>query len=198
VFDRERVFIERVLMPLVERFPRLKVVMEHITTTEAVQFVTAASDRVAATITAHHLLLNRNAIFQGGIRPHHYCLPVLKRESHRQALIGAAVSGNPRFFLGTDSAPHARHTKETSCGCAGLYTAHAGIELYAEVFDAARALDKLERFASFFGADFYGLPRNRERVTLRRVAWQVPADVAFGADRLVPMRAGAQVQWTLA
>jgi dihydroorotase len=172
--------------------------MEHITTTEAVQFVTAASDRVAATITAHHLLLNRNAIFQGGIRPHHYCLPVLKRESHRQALIGAAVSGNPRFFLGTDSAPHARHTKETSCGCAGLYTAHAGIELYAEVFDAARALDKLERFASFFGADFYGLPRNRERVTLRRVAWQVPADVAFGADRLVPMRAGAQVQWTLA
>jgi dihydroorotase len=198
VFDREGVFIERVLIPLVERFPRLKVVMEHITTTEAVQFVTAASDRVAATITAHHLLLNRNAIFQGGIRPHHYCLPVLKRESHRQALIGAAVSGNPKFFLGTDSAPHARHTKETSCGCAGLYTAHAGIELYAEVFDAARALDKLERFASFFGADFYGLPRNRERVTLRRVAWQVPADVAFGADRLVPMRAGAQVQWTLA
>jgi len=198
VFDRERVFIERVLMPLVERFPRLKVVMEHITTTEAVQFVTAASDRVAATITAHHLLLNRNAIFQGGIRPHHYCLPVLKRESHRQALIGAAVSGNPKFFLGTDSAPHARHTKETSCGCAGLYTAHAGIELYAEAFDAAQALDKLERFASFFGADFYGLPRNRERVTLRRVAWQVPADVAFGADRLVPMRAGAQVQWTLA
>jgi len=198
VFDRERVFIERVLMPLVERFPRLKVVMEHITTAEAVQFVTAASDRVAATITAHHLLLNRNAIFQGGIRPHHYCLPVLKRESHRQALIGAAVSGNPKFFLGTDSAPHARHTKETSCGCAGLYTAHAGIELYAEAFDAAQALDKLERFASFFGADFYGLPRNRERVTLRRVAWQVPADVAFGADRLVPMRAGAQVQWTLA
>jgi len=198
VFDRERVFIERVLMPLVERFPRLKVVMEHITTTEAVQFVTAASDRVAATITAHHLLLNRNAIFQGGIRPHHYCLPVLKRESHRQALIGAAVSGNPKFFLGTDSAPHALHTKETSCGCAGLYTAHAGIELYAEAFDAAQALDKLERFASFFGADFYGLPRNRERVTLRRVAWQVPADVAFGADRLVPMRAGAQVQWTLA
>jgi dihydroorotase len=198
VFDRERVFIERVLMPLVERFPRLKVVMEHITTTEAVQFVTAATDRVAATITAHHLLLNRNAIFQGGIRPHHYCLPVLKRESHRQALIGAAVSGNPKFFLGTDSAPHARHTKETSCGCAGLYTAHAGIELYAEAFDAAQALDKLERFASFFGADFYGLPRNRERVTLRRVAWQVPADVAFGADRLVPMRAGAQVQWTLA
>jgi dihydroorotase len=198
VFDRERVFIERVLLPLVERFPRLKIVMEHITTAEAVAFVTAASDRVAATITAHHLLLNRNAIFQGGIRPHHYCVPVLKRESHRRALVGAAASGNPKFFLGTDSAPHARHTKETSCGCAGLYTAHAGIELYAEAFEAVQALDKLEGFASFFGADFYGLPRNRERVKLRKMAWRVPEDAAFGADRLVPMRAGAQVQWSLA
>jgi dihydroorotase len=198
VFDRERVFIERVLVPLVERFPRLKVVMEHITTAEAVEFVAAASDRVAATITAHHLLLNRNAIFQDGIRPHHYCLPVLKRESHRQALVGAAVSGSPKFFLGTDSAPHARHTKETSCGCAGLYTAHAGIELYAEAFVTAQALAKLEGFASFFGADFYGLPRNRQRVKLQRVVWQVPDEVAFGADRLVPMRAGAQVKWTLA
>jgi dihydroorotase len=198
VFDREKVFVQRVLIPLVQRFPRLKVVMEHITTAEAVEFVAGASDRVAATITAHHLLLNRNAIFQGGIRPHHYCLPVLKRESHRQALIKAAVSGNPKFFLGSDSAPHARHTKETSCGCAGLYTASAGIELYAEAFDVAQALDKLEGFASFFGADFYGLRRNRERVTLRRVPWQVPEEVAFGADRLVPMRAGAQVQWTLA
>ena len=198
VFDRERVFVERVLAPLAQRFPRLKLVMEHITTLEAVEFVTAASGRIAATITAHHLLLNRNAIFQGGIRPHHYCLPVLKRESHRRALVRAATSGNPKFFLGTDSAPHARHTKETSCGCAGLYTAHAGIELYAEAFDAAGALDKLEGFASLFGADFYGLPRNQERLTLRRVGWEVPRDVAFGADRLVPMRAGEEVPWKLA
>ena len=197
VFDRERVFIERVLAPLAQRFPRLKLVMEHITTSEAVAFVSAGSERIAATITAHHLLLNRNAIFQGGIRPHNYCLPVLKRESHRRALIQAATSGNPKFFLGTDSAPHARHTKETSCGCAGLYTAHAGIELYAEAFEAAGALDQLEGFASLFGADFYGLLRNRERLTLGRVVWEVPQEVAFGADRLVPMRAGEVVRWKL-
>ncbi len=152
---------------------------------------------MAATITAHHLLLNRNAIFQGGIRPHHYCLPVLKRESHRRALVRAATSGNPKFFLGTDSAPHARHTKETSCGCAGLYTAHAGIELYAEAFEAAGALDRLEGFASLYGADFYGLPRNQECITLRRTPWQVPQELVFGADRLVPMRAGESVGWNL-
>ncbi len=198
VFDRERVFMERVLGPLAQRFTRLKLVMEHITTSEAVAFVSAGSPRIAATITAHHLLLNRNAIFQGGIRPHHYCLPVLKRESHRRALVQAATSGNPKFFLGSDSAPHARHTKEASCGCAGVYTAAAGIELYVEAFEAAGALDKLEGFASLFGADFYGLPRNRERLTLRRVGWQVPQEVAFGADRLVPMRAGEVVPWKLA
>jgi dihydroorotase len=197
VFDRETVFIERVLRPLVERFPQLKLVLEHITTSEAAEFVKAAPARVAATITAHHLLLNRNAIFQGGIRPHHYCLPVLKRERHRIALVRAATSGNPKFFLGTDSAPHPRHTKEADCGCAGLYTAHAGIELYAEVFDAAGALNKLEGFASFHGADFYTLPRNRDRVVLARTSWGVPQEVAFGADRLVPMRAGGKVHWSL-
>jgi len=197
VFDRERVFIERVLAPLLERFPGLRVVMEHITTAEAVAFVTAAARTVGATITAHHLLLNRNAIFQGGIRPHHYCLPVLKRESHRRALLEAAVSGNPKFFLGTDSAPHARHTKETGCGCAGLYTAHAGIELYAEAFDSVGALKRLEGFASFHGPDFYGLPRNHSKVTLRRAPWQVPEEIAFGDDRLVPMRAGGRIEWTL-
>ncbi len=198
VFDRERVCIERVLAPLVRRFPRLKLVMEHITTSEAVAFVSAASDRIAATITAHHLLLNRNAIFQGGIRPHNYCLPVLKRESHRRALVQAATSGNPKFFLGTDSAPHARHTKETSCGCAGLYTAHAGIELYAQAFEAAGALSRLEAFASWFGADFYELPRNHDRLTLRKAAWEVPQEVAFGTDRLVPMGAGEVLEWKLA
>jgi dihydroorotase len=198
VFDREKVFIEQVLAPLTQRYPRLKVVMEHITTSEAVAFVTAASERVAATITAHHLLLNRNAIFQGGIRPHNYCLPVLKRESHRRSLLNAATSGNPKFFLGTDSAPHARHTKEGSCGCAGLYTAHAGIELYAEAFDSVGALDRLEGFASFHGADFYGLPRNSTTVVLRSMPWPVPEEIAFGDDSLVPMRAGSQVAWTLA
>jgi dihydroorotase len=183
---------------LVQRFPRLKVVMEHITTANAVKFVQAASDHVAATITAHHLLLNRNAIFQGGIRPHHYCLPVLKREEHRRALVRAATSGNPKFFLGTDSAPHARHTKETACGCAGIYTAHAAIELYAEAFEAAGALDRLEGFASFHGADFYGLPRNSARITLRREAWRVPDELTYGQDGLVPLRAGGELAWTLA
>ncbi len=197
IFDRERVFVEQVLVPLIRRYPRLKLVVEHITTREAAQFVAAASPCVAATITAHHLLLNRNAIFAGGIRPHHYCLPVLKREAHRQALIDAAVSGNPKFFLGTDSAPHARHTKEADCGCAGIYTAHAGIELYAEAFAAARAMDKLEGFASHYGADFYGLPRNRDKVTLVQETWRVPNDVAYGNDRLTPFRAGGDVQWRL-
>ena len=186
------------LAPLTARFRKLKVVMEHITTREAAAFVTAAPPTVAATITPQHLLLNRNALFAGGVRPHHYCLPILKRELHREALVAAAISGNPKFFLGTDSAPHARHTKETDCGCAGMYTAHAGIELYAEVFAAAGALNRLEGFASQFGADFYGLPRNTEKITLEPRPWQVPASVPFGDDTLVPMRAGAEVQWRIA
>jgi dihydroorotase len=198
VFDRERVFIERVLTPLVSRFPGLRVVMEHVTTREAVDFVSAAPPRVAATITAHHLLLSRDALFAGGIRPHLYCLPVLKREGHRRALVKAATSGNARFFLGTDSAPHARHTKETDCGCAGIYTAHAGIELYAEVFAAAGALEHLEAFASRHGAQFYRLPVNTGTVTLTESPWSVPEEIAFGADRLVPLRAGGTVAWKLA
>jgi dihydroorotase len=198
VYDRERVFIERTLAPLVERFPGLKVVMEHITTREAALFVMAAPPRVAATITAHHLLMSRNAMFAGGVRPHLYCLPILKREVHREALVAAAISGNPKFFLGTDSAPHARHTKENDCGCAGMYTAHAGIELYAEAFAAVNALDRLEGFASFYGADYYGLPRNAEKMTLVRESWDVPASVSFGADALVPLRAGATVGWKIA
>jgi dihydroorotase len=197
VFDRERVFIERVLAPLVRQFSRLKVVLEHITTAEAVTFVQSAPAGVAATITAHHLLLNRNAIFQGGIHPHVYCLPLLKREKHRRALLQAATSGNAKFFLGTDSAPHARHTKENDCGCAGIYTAHAGIELYAEAFEAARALDRLEGFASLHGPDFYGLPRNTGRLTLRKAQWRVPDALGYGEDRLVPLRAGGSVNWTL-
>jgi dihydroorotase len=198
VFDREKVFIERVLIALVQRFPRLKIVMEHITTANAVKFVLSAPDTVAATITAHHLLLNRNDMFRGGIRPHHYCLPVLKREEHRQALLRAAISGSPKFFLGTDSAPHARNTKEADCGCAGVYTAHGGIELYAEAFEAAGALDKLEAFAAFFGADFYGLARNGERITLKKSAWPVPQELRYGADTLVPMRGGASIAWQIA
>ena len=197
VFDREKVFLERVLTPLIERFTKLRVVVEHITTREAARFVLATPPRVAATITAHHLLLNRNALFAGGVRPHHYCLPVLKREEHRQALVEAAASGNPKFFLGTDSAPHARHTKETDCGCAGIYTAHAGIELYAEAFAAAGALDRLEGFASGFGADFYGLPRNRDTTTLAQDAWGVPNEITFAGDTLVPFRAGAAVGWKI-
>ena len=198
VFDREKVFIERALIPLIQRFPGLKVVMEHITTRDAVDFILAAPDNVAATITAHHLLLNRNALFQGGIRPHHYCLPVLKREQHRQALLKAATSGHPKFFLGTDSAPHPRHTKETECGCAGIYTSHAAIELYAEAFDAAGALGRLEAFASFHGADFYGLPRNGDRLTLVRHEWSVPRELPYGGQTLVPLRAGGVVRWTVA
>lgn len=198
IFDRERVFLERELAPLIERFPRLKVVVEHITTREAVRFVASAPPRVAATITAHHLLMNRNALFSGGMRPHHFCLPVLKREEHRAALMAAAVSGNPKFFLGTDSAPHARHTKEASCGCAGVYTAHAGIELYAEAFALADALDRLEGFASHFGADFYGLPRNSGTISLRADSWCVPDQVPFGAESLVPLRASEDVRWKIA
>ncbi|MBI2312732.1 MAG: dihydroorotase [Betaproteobacteria bacterium] len=198
VFDREKVFIERVLAPVVARFQGLRVVLEHITTKEAAQFVTESPPRVSATITAHHLLLNRSALFQGGIRPHLYCLPVLKREQHRQALVAAATGGNPKFFLGTDSAPHGRRGKETACGCAGIYTAHAGIELYAEVFEQAGALDRLEAFASFHGADFYKLPRNSETITLEKRAWTVPQDYPFGDDVLVPLRAGGTVGWSLA
>ena len=197
VFDREQVFIDNVLAPLVKRYPKLKVVFEHITTQQAVDFVTAAPSTVAATITVHHLLYNRNAMFSAGIRPHMYCLPVLKREVHRSALIAAAMSGNPKFFLGTDSAPHTQSSKETACGCAGIYSAHAAIELYAEVFEAAGALDKLEAFASFFGADFYRLPRNTEQITLAKENWTVPSHLAFGAHQLVPLRAGEQIAWRL-
>ncbi len=197
VFDREAVFIERVLHPLLKDLPKLRLVFEHITTKDAAQFVASAADNIAATITAHHLLYNRNAMLVGGIRPHYYCLPVLKREMHREALVQAATSGNKKFFLGTDSAPHAQHTKETACGCAGCYTAHAAIELYAEAFEAAGALDKLEGFASFFGADFYGLPRNTDTIILRKQEWQVPASMGFGEHRLVPLRSGEKINWKL-
>ena len=198
IFDREAVFIERHLQPLVREFPDLRLVLEHITTTAAAQFVSAASANVAATITAHHLLLNRNALFVGGIRPHHYCLPILKREEHRRALVAAATSGSPKFFLGTDSAPHPRHAKESDCGCAGIYTSHAAIELYAEAFEQADALILLEAFASFHGPDFYRLPRNRDTITLEKITWSVPAEVSFGAHPGVPMRAGSTIAWKLA
>jgi dihydroorotase len=197
-FDREAVFLERILSGLVRRFPGLKVVVEHATTREAVAFVERASEKVAATITAHHLLMNRNALFTGGLNPHHYCLPVLKREPHRRALVKAATSGNPKFFLGTDTAPHARASKESCCGAAGMYTAHAALELYAEAFEAAGALDRLEGFASRFGADFYGLPRNEGTVTLHRVEWTVPESYPFGAESVVPLRAGQKIRWRLA
>jgi len=197
VFDREAVFIGRTLEPLVARFPKLPIVMEHITTREAAAFVATAPARVGATITAHHLLMNRNALFAGGINPHHYCLPVLKREIHREALVEAATSGNPKFFLGTDSAPHARGSKEACCGAAGMYTAHAAIELYAEVFESAGALEKLEGFASFHGADFYGLPRNADRVTLVREPWTVPEALPYGDTTVVPLRAGQRLAWRL-
>jgi dihydroorotase len=197
VFDREKVFIERTMIALVQRFPGLRIVMEHITTANAVKFLLSAPDNLAATITAHHLLLNRNELFRGGIRPHNYCLPILKREEHRLALVKAATSGNPKFFLGTDSAPHARHTKETACGCAGIYTAHAGLELYAEAFDATGSLDRLEGFASHHGADFYGLARNSQKISLVRRAWSVPDEISYGADTLVPLRGGSTVAWTI-
>jgi dihydroorotase len=197
VFDREAVFVERTLGALVKRFPKLKVVVEHITTQEAAAFVERAPENVGATITPQHLLMNRNAIFAGGIRPHHYCLPVLKRESHRRALVKAATSGSPKFFLGTDTAPHAKGTKENDCGCAGIYSAHAALELYAEAFEAAGALDKLEGFASHFGAGFYGLPRNTAKVTLERTPWNVPAEFPFGDATVVPLRAGQSIAWRL-
>jgi dihydroorotase len=197
VFDRERVFIERHMVPLLKKYPALKVVFEHITTKDAADFVLNAPSNVAATITAHHLLMNRNDMFKGGIQPHHYCLPILKREEHRLALVQAATSGNPKFFLGTDSAPHARHTKESACGCAGMYTAHTAMELYAEVFESANALDKLEGFASFYGADFYGLPRNTEKITLVKKLWEVPASLPFDGDVLVPLRAGQKMAWKI-
>jgi len=199
IFDRERVFIDRVFLPLQKTFPGLRTVFEHITTAEAAQFVSGAGDNVAATITAHHLLMNRNALFAGGIRPHNYCLPVLKRETHRAALVAAAISGNPRFFLGTDSAPHAKSTKEAACGCAGCYTANAAIELYAEAFDEAGALNMLEPFASHNGPDWYGLPRNAERITLIKESNAVPAVLDYlPGDPLVPLRAGESIAWRLA
>jgi dihydroorotase len=195
VFDREKVFIDRHLQAIVLNFPALRVVFEHITTRDAAAFVREAPSTVAATITAHHLLYNRNHMLAGNIRPHFYCLPILKRNIHQEALIAAAVSGDPKFFLGTDSAPHARHKKETACGCAGCYTAHAAIELYAEAFEAAGALDKLEAFASFHGADFYRLPRNTDTIVLRKQPWQVPEQLEFGGETLVPLRAGEHISW---
>ena len=198
IFDRERVFIDRVLAPLAKDYPALRIVFEHITTREAAQFVSEAGPNVGATLTAHHLLLNRNAIFAGGINPHHYCLPVLKRETHREALVAAAISGNPKFFLGTDSAPHARGAKESACGCAGCYTANAGIELYAEVFDDAGALERLEGFASHYGPDFYRLPRNIDTLTLTRADTAVPAQLDYlPDDPLIPLRAGGTIAWQL-
>jgi len=197
IFDRERTFIETQLEPTVREFPELRVVLEHITTQDAVAYVERSSERVAATITAHHLLLNRNHMFIGGIRPHFYCLPILKREKHRQALLAAATEGNPKFFLGTDSAPHARNRKETTCGCAGIYTAHAAIELYAEAFDSVGRLDRLEAFASHHGPDFYGLPRNSGHITLERNAHRVPTELPFGDDHLVPLRAGEDIAFSI-
>lgn len=195
IFDREKRFIDEHLSRIARDFPQLKIVLEHITTADAVAFVQSAPENIAATITAHHLLYNRNHMLVGGIRPHLFCLPVLKRSSHQQALLEAATSGNPKFFLGTDSAPHSLHNKETACGCAGCYTAYAAIELYAEAFDAMNALDRLEGFASHFGADFYGLPRNATTITLRRENWQAPAQLPFGDEQLVPLRAGETIRW---
>jgi dihydroorotase len=197
VFDREAVFIERFLQPLRARFPALKLVLEHVTTREGIEFVSTSPETVAATITAHHLLLNRNAMFAGGIRPHAYCLPVLKRETHRLALIEAATSGSRKFFLGTDSAPHAREDKESACGCAGIYTAHAALELYARVFEEAQTLDRLEGFAARFGADFYGLPYNTSTITLEKVDWRVPDQYPLGETRVIPLYAGETLSWRI-
>jgi len=197
VFDREKVFIHDQLLPLLSVFPKLKIVLEHITTRDAVDFILNAPANVGATITAHHLLMNRNAMFVGGMHPHHYCLPILKREAHREALIFAATSGNPKFFLGTDSAPHPQGAKESACGCAGMYTAHAAIELYAEAFAAADSLDKLEGFASFHGPDFYGLPRNTDSITLQQQKWTVPDHYPLGEVRVIPLRAGEAINWKL-
>ncbi|MEX2500674.1 MAG: dihydroorotase [Wenzhouxiangellaceae bacterium] len=198
IFDREAVFIERHLQPLVRDFPELRMVLEHVTTRDAVDFVTEAPKRVGATITAHHLLLNRNAMFVGGLRPHHYCLPIIKREQHRRALVEAATSGDPKFFLGTDSAPHPKGAKESDCGCAGVYSAPVALELYAEVFEAADALDRLEGFASLHGPDFYRLARNSQRVTLERADSTVPDELALGGATIVPLRAGQRLRWRVA
>jgi len=195
IFDRERVFVERTLSHIVRDFPGLRVVLEHASTTEAVDFVAGAPAHIGATITPQHLLFSRNALLAGRIRPHLYCMPVLKREEHRRALLRAATGGNPKFFLGTDSAPHSRHAKENACGCAGCYSAHAALELYAEAFSAADALERLEGFASFHGADFYGLPRNRDKVTLRREPWKVPEEYTFGDSKVVPLLAGEVLHW---
>ncbi len=196
MFDREQVFIEKYLIPLRRRFPALRVVLEHITTSEAVDFV-LATDNLAATITPQHLLFSRNILFQGGIRPHYYCLPILKREIHRQALLQAATSGNPKFFLGTDSAPHPRGGKESSCGCAGCFSALHAMELYAEAFESVDALDKLEAFASFYGPDFYQLPRNTERITLTKTTWRIPDELPFPESGLVPLQAGKELSWQM-
>lgn len=195
VFDREAVFIENTLGPLLQKLPSLRVVLEHVTTQQGVEFVRQGPENLAATITAHHLLLDRNALFRGGLNPHHYCLPILKREHHREALLDAATSGDPSFFLGTDSAPHPRLRKESACGCAGIYTAHAAIELYAEAFDQAAALNRLEAFASFHGPDFYQLPRNRDSITLTKTEWTVPERYPLGDETLVPFRASGQIHW---
>ncbi len=197
VFDREKVFIDRVLIPTREAFPELKIVFEHITTRQAADYVLSADEHTGATITPQHLLYNRNAIFKGGIRPHYYCLPVLKREEHRKALVAAATSGNPRFFLGTDSAPHAQNKKENSCGCAGIFSAPLAIELYTRAFDENHALDKLEGFASHFGPDFYGLPRNTESITLQRESWTVPESYPYCDGNIVPLHAGEEESWKL-
>ena len=197
VFDREKVFIDQQLLPITKQFPNLRIVFEHITTKDAVDFVLESGDNIGATITPHHLLLNRNAMLVGGIHPHNYCLPVLKRETHREALVTAATSGNAKFFLGTDSAPHAKGAKESACGCAGIYSAHAALELYATVFDQADALDKLEGFASHFGADFYRLPRNTDRITLQRAEQTIPDSFTFGGEMLVPFYAGQTLEWKL-
>ena len=196
VFDREKVFIEKELVPLKQRFPDLRVVLEHITTSDAVQFV-LATEKIAATITPQHLLFNRNSLFKAGIRPHFYCLPILKREEHRQALLQVATSGNPKFFLGTDSAPHSRDSKENSCGCAGCYSALHAMELYTEVFERADALDKLEAFASFYGPDFYQLPRNTKQITLTKTTWRIPDEVPFPESGLVPLWAGQEMTWQM-
>jgi dihydroorotase len=197
IFDREVVFIDRHLTPVVRQFPALRIVVEHVSTRYAAQFVKEASPWIGATITVHHLLLNRNAIFEGGLRPHHYCRPILKREQDRLALVEAATNGNTKFFLGTDSAPHLRQDKESACGCAGIYTAHAAIELYAAVFEQANALDRLEAFASFHGADFYGLPRNAEQITLVKQPWKIDASIKVGNDSLIPYGAGEIVPWQI-
>lgn len=197
IFDREKVFIDNILSKLCERFPNLRIVLEHITTRQAVDFVSTASERVAATITPQHLLYNRNHMLIGGIRPHYYCLPILKRNIHQQALLDVVTSGSPKFFLGTDSAPHATQSKENACGCAGCFSAHAALELYAEAFDSLNALDKLEAFASFHGADFYGLPRNNDTVTLRKESWRVPEAYVFGDQKVTPLRSNEDMQWTV-